>query len=440
METAVAFEYCHPRALLETQPRSGATLFTLSDRHLTWHFYFDQGDLVYGSNSADPFERLERHLRSLADQLPALSRTVRDEMRRRFAGMLQQPAAVCADYDAIAWSVGELYVDAISAGTLCHHITAEVLEAYLQLPEAHYRIHHQPLATPLPVFCKFPPETLFAEAEERLQAWKNLVPQVRSPYQRPYLVSKSLARKRLKENRVQQLRKLLVGFNFRQLGMITGQDDLRFAQRLHPLIAGGVIALRPPVEPFIYLPYPLGSESEGSLGEESQGEESTGEPSAFQATLPEPTALHMGLIAPGDSPEDTLGIGDRSGTPAWTIACVDPDDTLAKVIRPLVEDAAMAIVQIEDPTQALVDFTNRPPDLVFVQTAMAGIDGYELCTLMHKSPLLQNTPIILVSPKRGLFDGARAKLAGATDALASPYEAKELVNLIFRYLGQESAR
>ena len=90
--------------------------------------------------------------------------------------------------------------------------------------------------------------------------------------------------------------------------------------------------------------------------------------------------------------------------------------------------------QIPDPTQALSAFTSNPPDLVFLQTNMPVVDGYELCNLMRKSPTLKHFPIILVTSKKGLFDGARIKMAGATETLTSPYNAKDLLGLIFRHL------
>lgn len=428
METAAAFEYCHPLTLLTSQASSGASYVRLGDRHLTWHLYFDQGHLVYASHSADPFERLERQLRSLADLLPALTKPVRNEMRSRFAGEGHQAASICADYGAIAWAVGELYIDAITAGTLCSKITAEVIEAYVQLPEANYQVQRQMLRE-LPVFCSLQISSLLSQVDERLKVWRSLAPHLLSPYQRPYLASKRMARTRLKEKRVQQLTKLLVGFNFRQLGMIVGQDELLFAQRLYPLIADRIILLRPPISPFDYLPYPLHEDDCA----EDQGED----PSAFLQERPEQTLLQIGPIVDVEPSEDTLGIGDEAvagGQTTWQIACVDPGETLVKAIQPLIEDAAIAIAKINDPTQALANFAQHQPDLVFLQTAMEGVDGYELCTLMRKSPPLQNTPIILVTQKKGLFDGARAKMVGATDALASPYSAKDLLSVIFRYL------
>ncbi|NJN29175.1 MAG: response regulator [Synechococcales cyanobacterium RM1_1_8] len=118
----------------------------------------------------------------------------------------------------------------------------------------------------------------------------------------------------------------------------------------------------------------------------------------------------------------------------WHIACIDPDPALTQTIRPLIDGAEISLVQITDPTQALSLFAQTPPNLIFLQAQMPVIDGYELCSLMRKSPSLKNKPIILILPKKSLLDNARVKMAGATDALDSQCSGKDLLRMIFRYL------
>jgi len=433
VETAVAFEYCNPRALLNVADASSRYV-RLSDRAITWHLYFGEGQLVYASNSADPFERLERYLRGLADIVPGMTKEVRNDMRSRFGNEADYKSqynafGLCGDYGALSWAVSELYVDSITAGTLASKITAEVMEGYIQLPEANYQIERRSL-TNMPVFCRLNLKPFLQRVEERLKVWRSLSPHLLSPYQRPYLASKSMALTRLKERRVKQLSKLLVGFNFRQLGTIVGQDELLFAQRLYPLMADRIILLRQPLSPFDKLPYPADSEGASTL----KTDESTyQDPFDVDDSEPDHTVIQIGPLASAEPSEDTLGI-DSATTATWRLACIDPGEILVNAISPLIADAEIAIEQHRDPTQALSALTHKPPDLIFLQANMPVVDGYELCTLMRKSPLLKNTPIILVTSKKGLFDGARIKMAGATDALASPYSAKELLALIFRHL------
>ncbi len=437
METAVAFEYCNPRTLLTDAAKVSSSYVRISDRAITWHLYFADGQLVYASNTAEPFERLERHLKALADIIPGITKEVRHGMRDRFGNSMEYHAqetatGLCGDYGALAWAVSELYVDSITAGTLASKVTAEVMEGYIQLPEANYQVERRSL-TNMPVFCRLQLDSFLPRVEERLEVWRSLAPHLLSPYQRPYLASKSMALTRLKERRVKQLSKLLVGFNFRQLGTIVSQDELLFAQRLYPLIADRIILLRPPLNPFDKLPYPSG-EAETSAALRSPPIESDNYQDPFESEeKPEQTAIQIGPLATAEPSEDTLGI-DNAATATWRLACVDPGEVLVNAIKPLIADAEIAIEQVQDPTQALSAFTSNPPDLVFLQANMPIVDGYELCNLMRKSPMLKNTPIILVTSKKGLFDSAKIRMAGATDTLASPYSAKQLLGIIFRHL------
>lgn len=58
-------------------------VYVVRDR-IRWSFYIERGKLVYASHSLDSFERLERHLRSLSREVPALNDKLRSQLRLIF--------------------------------------------------------------------------------------------------------------------------------------------------------------------------------------------------------------------------------------------------------------------------------------------------------------------------------------------------------------------
>ena len=72
---------------------------------------------------------------------------------------------------------------------------------------------------------------------------------------------------------------------------------------------------------------------------------------------------------------------------------------------------------------------------------MPNASGYSVCKFLRESPVFENTPIVILTAQDGNIDRVKAKLAGATDFVNKPPEAKTLIPLIKKYLSnQQNAR
>ena len=73
-----------PKELLKSLELSkDGCIYIVRDR-VRWAFYVERGKLVYASHSLESFERLERHLRGLSRELPALNDQLRSQLRLMF--------------------------------------------------------------------------------------------------------------------------------------------------------------------------------------------------------------------------------------------------------------------------------------------------------------------------------------------------------------------
>lgn len=78
------------------------------------------------------------------------------------------------------------------------------------------------------------------------------------------------------------------------------------------------------------------------------------------------------------------------------------------------------------------------PDLVLMDIAMPGADGYETCRRMRKRESLKHTKIVLVSAKAMVAERLRGYAAGADDYVTKPFDHAELLAKINVFLRLKS--
>jgi twitching motility two-component system response regulator PilG len=397
-------------------------IYVLRDR-IRWSFYIKAVKLVYASHSLESFERLERHLRALSREVPALDDKLRSQLRLMFDDPTPDNAKykvtseiLCIEYIAILWLVNEKYLPIPMASKLVARIIQEVIESFLCLPNGLFNSkYYEHLLQDN--YCGLSINRILEVVEQRLQAWYNLGPTISSPYQCPYLVSQTTAAKRMSLETVQRLGRILRGFNFFQLGALLGKDPLAIAKQLSPLINDGSILLRDPLSPFDMLPRTYYLEPE----EERENLEKLSE------TFTDETNA-------GDDISSISQVFASQSTKTWKIVCIDDSESMLSIISSYLGSEDFNVTLIQDSMKALMKITSIRPDLILLDIGMPNVDGYQLCSLIRKSSSLKDIPIVMVTGNRGLIDRARARIAGATDYLTKPFMQADLLKMMMRHL------
>lgn len=401
--------YLPPTELLEQLSGSKANgCLQVSYNSIHYFIYLAQGRLTYATNSLEPFERIERHLRRLNHEIPSLTRELRTQIRLQFEPHWQNSNILKSDYQAICWLVEQNYLKLSEAEILIERLTREVLESYLLIPkiESEIIVSKSNLS---PIICSFYWQPFMRICQQRLQAWKALSPHIWSPFQRPYFFAQSHAQRRISSEQQEKLGRILKGFSFCQLSALFNQDELQLAQKLSPLIIKGVIFLRKPYSPFDRLPQisNISSLTTAKIAQFNQ----------------EDTKAALARIPNSPTVEKT-----------WKIACVDDSPAVLRKIERFLDNDAFAVSLIQDPVKALVQILKIKPDLILLDIGMPNLDGYQLCSLLRNHVLFKLTPIVIVTGKEGFIDRAKAKLVGATDYITKPFTQSELLKIAFRYL------
>jgi len=410
------------KSQLEVASMSGGNLVNFSRDRLKWSFYFTQGKLIYATNSLKSFERLEGQLRRVSKEVPSLNEKVRSQLRLMFDETEDSSMEVPTEYKALTWLVNEGQLSKEFAIKVLVRLTQEVLEAFIALPDGNFQIESSMRSLP-DITCAFDLSKLLEVVSKRLQSWHDLGPTFFSPYQSPYLVSQTLAEKRLPVETVKSLSRILRGYNLRQLGAMMGRDELTVAKQFLPLVQDGAILLRDPIAPFDLLPRFFRLDPEEEAKNFVQLSESFEEIEA-NADNPETDPTFTSITQ----------LQSKKSVKTWKIACIDDSQAMLNEIERLLDSQEYKVSLINDSLKALMKLASIRPDLILLDVGMPNVDGYQLCSLVRKTHLFKETPVVMVTGHKGLLDRARARIAGATDYLTKPFTQDDLLNMVMRHL------
>ncbi len=109
------------------------------------------------------------------------------------------------------------------------------------------------------------------------------------------------------------------------------------------------------------------------------------------------------------------------------VMVIDDSKTIRRTAETLLQREGYEVVTAVDGFEALSKIADANPDIVFVDIMMPRLDGYQTCALIKN---YQNTPVIMLSSKDGLFDQAKGRVVGSDEYLTKPFSKDELLNAI----------
>ena len=102
------------------------------------------------------------------------------------------------------------------------------------------------------------------------------------------------------------------------------------------------------------------------------------------------------------------------------ILVVDDDSAIRLLMREVLQQAGLAIIEARNGSEALELFEQQQPDLILLDVKMPIMDGYQVCSHIRQSETGSETPIIMIT---GLEDDdsiEKAYQVGATDFITKP--------------------
>lgn len=116
--------------------------------------------------------------------------------------------------------------------------------------------------------------------------------------------------------------------------------------------------------------------------------------------------------------------------PAQTILVVDDFDDTRLMMRLWLQKRGYRVIEAADGMQALEVARRESPQLVIMDIEMPQMDGLAATRLIREEEHLRDVPIVAVSAYGAEHWRDRAIAAGCNEYVSTPFEPKELSNLI----------
>lgn len=116
------------------------------------------------------------------------------------------------------------------------------------------------------------------------------------------------------------------------------------------------------------------------------------------------------------------------------ILLADDSITIQKVISITFSGEDYQLQIVSDGEEAVSRAKSMQPDLVMVDVAMPGKNGYEVCEAIKKDQATSSTPVMLLAGTFEPLDKGEAERVGADDHIVKPFESQELIDKVNKLL------
>jgi len=112
--------------------------------------------------------------------------------------------------------------------------------------------------------------------------------------------------------------------------------------------------------------------------------------------------------------------------PVAQVLLVADDPRLPKLLAGLLHDDNVTLANARNACEALALARKRHFDLILLDLALPGVNGFEVLRQLKESPQTRATPVIVLTAWNATADKLRGFELGAADCLTRPFETAEL--------------
>jgi DNA-binding response OmpR family regulator len=109
---------------------------------------------------------------------------------------------------------------------------------------------------------------------------------------------------------------------------------------------------------------------------------------------------------------------------AEKVMVVEDDHSVRALVRLLLEDEGLVVIEASTGVQAVDRFAVEPVDLVLLDIRLPGLDGFEVCRQLRR---VSDVPIIMVTAQQDSHDVVAGLELGADDYVTKPFNDRELL-------------
>ncbi|MEO8821051.1 MAG: response regulator [Ginsengibacter sp.] len=113
------------------------------------------------------------------------------------------------------------------------------------------------------------------------------------------------------------------------------------------------------------------------------------------------------------------------------ILITDDDEGVQDIFRLIFERAGYDVA-IYGEAMSILENNYVSPDLFVLDRQLSGQDGLMVCRFLKNQNSTKDIPVIIVSATPGI--GKMAKEAGADDFIEKPFQIKDLLSIVSKYI------
>ena len=113
------------------------------------------------------------------------------------------------------------------------------------------------------------------------------------------------------------------------------------------------------------------------------------------------------------------------------VVIIDDSLVVRKIVETTFRRAGIDCASYSDGVeaiQALKDWQDDLPDLIFLDIGLPKLDGYDVLRLLKASPRFDRTAVVMLSARDGILDRVKSRLAGARGHITKPFKIQELLS------------
>lgn len=147
----------------------------------------------------------------------------------------------------------------------------------------------------------------------------------------------------------------------------------------------------------------------------------------FKATTSKPLVS----TPPLSSSEEPIAVNRRvrsrrNARPGVCALIIDDSATVLAALRKILRSAGFVTQEAPDAEQGLVSIDQDPPDLIFLDIVLPGMNGFNALRAIRKNPATQHIPVIMISGHEHATEQFYAHRIGADDFLKKPFSRYEV--------------
>jgi CheY-like chemotaxis protein len=116
------------------------------------------------------------------------------------------------------------------------------------------------------------------------------------------------------------------------------------------------------------------------------------------------------------------------------IMVVEDEPLILDLIAILLERAGHEVVRAPTAEEALQLAGDSPPDLVLMDIALPGIDGFAATRILKTSPATRGVPVVALTAQAMRADAEEAVRAGCDGFIAKPISTREFLDQVEEHL------